>query len=132
MLSRKAAILLLICATSLSKTFSQRYGFINYGTDQGLLQSQVFNLMQASDGHLWMTTMGGISRFDGKNFYNYTTREGLASAFPLHSVIDNQQRIWAISNAHLNLIAGNKVYTYPLPQAVIGARGRLGVTPDNI
>lgn len=132
MLSRKAIILFLVCATTLPKAFSQRYGFINYGTDQGLLQSQVYDLMQASDGQLWMSTMGGISRFDGKTFYNYTTAQGLATAFPIHSVIDYRQRIWAISSAHLNLIAGNKVYTYPLPQPVAGTRARLGVTPDNV
>jgi ligand-binding sensor domain-containing protein/signal transduction histidine kinase len=132
MLSRKAVILFLVCTTGLSNAFAQRYGFINYSTDQGLLQSQVFNLMQAADGHLWMTTMGGISRFDGKTFYNFSTREGLAAAFPIHSVIDYRQRIWAISGSHLNLIAGNKVYTYPLPHTVSGAWARLGVTPDNI
>lgn len=131
MLFRKAAILLLVCTTTL-QSFPQRYGFINYNTDEGLLQSQVYDLMQASDGQLWMTTMGGISRFDGKTFYNYTTREGLTTAFPIHCVIDFSQRIWAISNEHLNLIAGNKVYTYPLPQKVSAARARLGVTPDNI
>jgi ligand-binding sensor domain-containing protein/signal transduction histidine kinase len=131
MLLRKALIIFLVCATTFLHAFSQRYGFINYSTDQGLLQSQVFNLMQASDGQLWMTTMGGISRFDGKTFYNYTTRQGLAAAFPIHCVMDFRQRIWAISSAHLNLIAGNKVYTYALPQTVVGARARLGVTPDN-
>lgn len=132
MLLRKGAILLLLCAAICSKAFSQRYNFINYSTDQGLLQSQVFGLVQADDGQLWMSTIGGISRFDGKTFYNYTTREGLAAAFTIHFVLDYRQRIWAITNSHLNLIAGNKVYTYPLPQTVTGARARLGVTPDNI
>src|SRR5690349_14607537 len=120
----KAALLLCACAIG-SKAIAQRYNFTAYNTNDGLPQSQVFGLQQAADGQLWMASLGGISSFDGKTFYNYSTTEGLAATYPIHFVPDHTQRIWAITTSHLNLITGNKVYRYPLPQTVTGSRARL-------
>ena len=38
----------------------------------GLPQNTVTDLVQARDGHIWMTTFGGIARFDGINFRHFT------------------------------------------------------------
>src|SRR5215510_7358312 len=131
MIFRRAIILLLLYSVTSPALFSQRYNFTGYSTDQGLLQSQVFGLVQANDGQLWMGTLAGISRFDGNSFYNYSTREGLAAAYIIHFILDRQQRIWAVTNSHLNLISGNNIYRYPLPQKVNGTRVRLACTYDN-
>lgn len=131
MLLWKAVILLCACAVC-SNAIAQRYNFTTYNTNDGLPQSQVFGLQQAADGQLWMASLGGISRFDGKTFYNYTTTEGLAATYPIHFVLDHSQRIWAITTSHLNMITGNKVYKYPLPQTVTSPKTRLAVTNDNV
>ncbi|HZE85802.1 MAG TPA: two-component regulator propeller domain-containing protein, partial [Puia sp.] len=129
---RKIAIFLLACTVIGSKAFTQRYNFITYTTEDGLPQSQIYGLLQSEDRQLWMSTLGGISRWDGKTFYNYTISEGLAANYTINFVLDHQQRAWAISNSNLNLIEGNKISTYPLPVTVKGGRARLGVTEDNI
>ena len=58
-------------------SFAQRYSFLNYNTAQGLPQSQVTSLTQDDDGYLWIGTLGGLARFNGKDFFTYSTENGL-------------------------------------------------------
>jgi signal transduction histidine kinase/ligand-binding sensor domain-containing protein len=58
---------------------AQRYPFFNIGIEQGLVQSQVFALVQDSAGHLWAGTYGGLSCYDGHSFRTFTMRDGLPS-----------------------------------------------------
>ncbi len=51
----------------------------NYDTRDGLTQNQVVSSMQDSKGFIWLRTHGGVSRFDGFTFTNYTVSNGLAS-----------------------------------------------------
>lgn len=56
---------------------SQKYSFIEYSTSEGLPQSQVNDITQDRSGYLWMATLGGLAKFDGKNFTTYGTSDGL-------------------------------------------------------
>lgn len=56
---------------------SQRYSLLNYSTENGLPQSQVTCLTQDDDGYLWVGTLGGLARFNGKDFHTYSTENGL-------------------------------------------------------
>ena len=55
----------------------QKFHFVHYGVEDGLAQSQVSGISQDSSHYLWIATLGGISRFDGTHFVNYTTAHGL-------------------------------------------------------
>ena len=57
--------------------FSQRYTFLTYSTAQGLPQSQVTSIAQDDRGYLWVGTLGGLSKFNGKDFETFTTDDGL-------------------------------------------------------
>ena len=57
---------------------SQIYYFDNYSVKNGLAQSKVFTIIQDRNDHIWLGTEGGVSRFDGVNFYNFTSEDGLA------------------------------------------------------
>jgi len=57
------------------------------------------------DGVVWAGTWGGgLARFDGKNWVNYTTAEGLPGnhVFMLH--IDSKEQLWVGTNAGLALM----------------------------
>lgn len=56
---------------------AQRYSFLSYNTVQGLPQSQVTAITQDKHGYLWIGTLGGLARFNGKEFHTYSTEEGL-------------------------------------------------------
>jgi ligand-binding sensor domain-containing protein/signal transduction histidine kinase len=55
----------------------QRYYYKSLSTPEGLTQSQVTAICQDSVGYLWVGTLGGVSRFNGNNFVNYSTDNGL-------------------------------------------------------
>lgn len=56
---------------------AQQYTFVQYSTKQGLPQSQVRCLFQDERGFIWAGTLGGLSRFDGRDFVNYDRQDGL-------------------------------------------------------
>lgn len=55
----------------------QRYSFVSFSTPEGLPQSQVNTITQDSLGYLWIGTFGGVSKFNGKSFINYSKSDGL-------------------------------------------------------
>ncbi|MEZ5173891.1 MAG: two-component regulator propeller domain-containing protein [Bacteroidia bacterium] len=60
------------------KLKAQQYYFANYTLNDGLPHSRVNDLLQGSDGYLWLATNLGLSRFDGHKFINYSYHDGLA------------------------------------------------------
>jgi ligand-binding sensor domain-containing protein len=58
---------------------AQEYSFREFSLKSGLPQSQVTAIHQDEDGFLWVGTLGGLSRFDGKNFQTFTIENGLLS-----------------------------------------------------
>ena len=52
------------------------YNFTNYSIENGL-QSQVIAQYEDSRGYMWFGTGDGIYRYDGKEFVNFSLREGL-------------------------------------------------------
>jgi len=61
-----------------------------YSSAMGLPSSRVFDLDFAPDEALWLATANGVSRFDGRQFTNYSERDGL---------LDNQVNCIHITSA---------------------------------
>jgi hypothetical protein len=53
---------------------------MQYGVDEGLPGSQVYDIVQDSRRYLWVATDLGLCRFDGNQFENFTTGMGLPEA----------------------------------------------------
>ena len=68
-----SGFLFLISSTLLAQTLP----FKTYPIKEGLAQSIVYSIFQDSKGYLWFGTQYGVSKFDGINFSNYTTEQGL-------------------------------------------------------
>lgn len=67
----------------------------------------VFALMVASDDSVWAGTWGGgVSRFDGKSWTNYTTRDGLAGNIVYSVAQDEKGGMWVGTNAGLSYFDG--------------------------
>lgn len=77
MLFKRSYISLFLFCICLSAT-AQLLNFKNYSLEDGLPQSQIIDLMQDRYGNMWFATNGGgISRFDGLKFNNFSTKDGL-------------------------------------------------------
>jgi len=62
-----------------SPLFGQSYSFLSYSTSEGLPQSQVTCINQDEHGYLWVGTLSGLAKFNGKKFISYSTENGLVN-----------------------------------------------------
>ena len=72
-----------------------------WGTADGLPQSSVIALAQAHDGYLWLGTLNGLVRFDGKTFtrFNVNNTPGLPGNRIVFLFEDSRQFLWVGTEA---------------------------------
>ncbi len=87
-------VLQLYMFLNISDLFSQDYSFIRYDTRDGLGGSVVYDAIQDKEGFMWFATENGLSRFDGKNFKTFTTKDGLPDNEILKLFVDSKGRLW--------------------------------------
>ncbi len=76
------------------KAFPQEFSYIDYDTRDGLAGSVVYDAIQDKEGFMWFATENGLSRFDGKNFKTFTTKDGLPDNEVLKLFLDSKGRLW--------------------------------------
>ncbi|MBA4251864.1 MAG: hypothetical protein C0425_08365 [Chlorobiaceae bacterium] len=69
---------------------AQTPSYYHYTTSDGLASSTVFSIVQDRDGYIWLGTLNGLNKFDGKRFTTYRMEDGLNS------------------NSITNIVAGDK------------------------
>lgn len=95
---------------------AQRYSFYNLGVENGLIQSQVRSLAQDSFGHLWIGTLGGLSRYDGSSFTNLTVRNGMLDNNSAAIGIGKDGRIWIGGPEGISVYNGRQFEHFRLQQ----------------
>lgn len=126
------AILLLVVSVN-TEVFSKKIPFFNLNVENGLVQSQTRTIVQDEFGYLWIGTLGGLSRFDGQNFTNYTTQNGLNSNSILSLANDkNNHGIWIGSNNGLNFYDGKSFSSISLPSNVSKVISKLQVVDNQL
>ena len=73
---------------------AQKLSFQQYSVEQGLGQSQVSAICQDLNDNIWISTLGGISKFDGQSFKSYTETDGLADNYTNCIFADSKNNIW--------------------------------------
>jgi signal transduction histidine kinase/ligand-binding sensor domain-containing protein len=87
-----------------------------WGTADGLPQSSVIALTQAHDGYLWLGTLNGLVRFDGKSFtcFNVNNTPGLPGNRVVFLFEDSRQTLWVgTETAGLCAIQNSVVRDFP-------------------
>lgn len=88
-------LFLLLSATAL---LAQKTNFKQYQQSDGLPSNKYnYHLLQDSKGYLWVSSQGGLCRFDGHSFKYYGLDAGLKDLIVLRSVEDHNHRIWVQS-----------------------------------
>ena len=103
----KAALKILFISLLLSlfgagNTMSQPEAyFVHYGSEDGLPQHTVTDILQDSKGFMWFSTWDGLSKFDGYTFTTYRLPTGNAvetqSSRIDHLYEDKYNNIWILS-----------------------------------
>lgn len=97
-----------------------------YTLRDGLPQMQIWSMFQDSRGYLWIGTKGGISRYDGEKFTNYSQVDGLADNRVDRIYEDFSGNIWIVTRFGISVFDGQKFSTFRFPHAALS----LAPAPD--
>jgi PAS domain S-box-containing protein len=76
----------------------------------GLINSSVRAILRDSQGVMWFGTSGGVSRYDGEQFTNYTTQDGLVHRETWAILEDRSGNLWFGTRGGISRFDG-KVFT---------------------
>jgi ligand-binding sensor domain-containing protein len=69
---------------------------------RGFLPTASVGLLEDSRGYLWFGARGGLTRFDGHSFQDYTVVFGITSDVEVISILeDDEQNLWFATNKGL-------------------------------
>ncbi len=78
--------------------------FQHYTTEDGLPQNYVSYLAQDHDGFIWVGTLNGLARFDGKHFLQFNSNANdslsLSTSQIIDVMVDEQNKLWIL---HFNM-----------------------------
>lgn len=103
------------CSSLYFKASAQKYTFTHYDIEDGLIQSQVNTLSQDMSHRLWIGTLGGACRFDGKDFMAFSKENGLLNNFVYTVLCDRENRVWFGTHMGLACLYNKKLTNYPTP-----------------
>ena len=72
------------------------YSSVLYDNSNGLPTSEANAIAQTEDGFIWIGSYSGLIRYDGNEFYRYSSSTGIASVMSLY--VDSRQRLWIGTN----------------------------------
>lgn len=132
---KKGIMAMLFCLLSWTAAKGQRFPFHDLSVDDGLIQSQAMCLAQDKTGNLWVGTLGGLSRYDGRNFTNYNVRNGLPGNTVMSLAADSAGNIWIGGTDALSKFDGKNFTHYKLSRPLersMNRRQQLMVVNDTI
>ncbi|WP_149243582.1 two-component regulator propeller domain-containing protein [Dyadobacter sp. 32] len=103
-------LVIFICLTSAINTVAQRAIYTNqqhFGIEDGLPQSFITGFTQDKDGFIWISTLDGLSRYDGRVFKNFRYKPGDSTSLAQNAVF---KMFPQASNDKLTLIYEGLLY----------------------
>jgi len=116
----KRIINLSLLLTIVVQGYSQKYSFVQYSVKDGLAQTQVYAISSDDEGYLWFGTAGGVSKFDGENFNNYSSANGLVNNVVI-DIKSHQGYTWIITSKGITSIKGNQINSFDLLEVINGS-----------
>jgi ligand-binding sensor domain-containing protein len=92
----------------------QQFSSKLYTVNDGLPTTSTYGASQDKYGYLWITSPDGLSRFDGRQFVNYSLADGLPSLKTTKVFQDSRERLWIGTSAGMAQFKNNRFVTYPL------------------
>jgi ligand-binding sensor domain-containing protein len=93
-------------------------------------ENYIFSILIDRNGDKWFGTWGGgVSRFNGKTWTNYTTKDGLPGNIVYSVAEDSLGQIWAGTHRGVSVFNGTSWKSYTMTDGLIGA-DVFSVVPD--
>lgn len=83
-----------------SPGYAQQFDIRSWTVMDGLPQSEVSAIAQDQAGYLWMATGSGLTRFDGRDFQNYSSGNGLRGNVVTEVFIDQKNKLWVATEGN--------------------------------
>jgi ligand-binding sensor domain-containing protein/signal transduction histidine kinase len=95
-LNRRLLLVLLLAFLFLAQPngFAERLPIKTYTTEDGLIRNLVRQILQDSNGYLWLVTPSGLSRFDGYEFRNYAEGQNALLSLFWRMIEDRRGGYW--------------------------------------
>lgn len=108
-------VFLIFCTLSVLSSKAQSYSFLTYSIAEGLPQSQVSSIAEDEKGYLWVGTLGGLGKFNGSTFVNYSTKDGLLNN-RITSLNCFEQKLWIGHEGGVSLLQHGKIKKWTFPE----------------
>jgi ligand-binding sensor domain-containing protein/signal transduction histidine kinase len=77
---------------------ARQYSFTHFSTADGLAANTVTGIVQDADGYMWIATINGLQRYDGKSLVTMRSHPSLPGAIPSDHIpliyADRKKNIW--------------------------------------
>lgn len=90
--------------------YSQTHIYEHFGVDEGLPSSEVYDVYQDKQGYVWFATDKGLSRYNGYEFKNYTTKDGLPGNTILDFYPQKNGQVWCYEYHSQSLFYFDEVF----------------------
>lgn len=114
---------ILVCLTG-KELPGRTPGIRTISVKDGLPQSQVICLKQDQFGYLWIGTLDGLARYDGKEFQRFSQLHGLCSNEVFSIEIDAENNVWVATSGGVAVLAASGMFSSePKFRCLIGEDG---------
>jgi len=115
------ALVLVICLVPASQTYAHGKGapyvVTLYNERNGLPTGEANAILQTSDGYIWIGSYGGLIRYDGTEFRNYSVERKISSSSIRALFEDSMGRLWIGTNDAGVIVMEGDVFTkIPVPE----------------
>ncbi|MGB0521996.1 MAG: sensor histidine kinase [Flammeovirgaceae bacterium] len=103
----------------------EKLSYKHYSVDNGLPHNITYKMFQDSKGYIWMGTDNGLARFDGTEWKNYNTTDGLTSPFPIEvTEAPDSSGLWiATWKGGINIIKEDSIYPLKVENGPVRLNG---------
>jgi ligand-binding sensor domain-containing protein len=95
--------------------------YFHLGADAGLQGDLVYAIYKDRKGYLWFCTDMGVSRYDGYNFHNYSTSDGITDNDIFGAVEDSRGRLWLMARSGIPCFYYKGAFHNPKTDPYLGA-----------
>ena len=71
-------------------------------------------MVEDNNGTIWFATSGGLSSYDGENWKQYTTENGLAHNSVNALLADSSGKLWCATSGGISIIDSTKITSYTI------------------